>query len=467
MTLESLFKSCDAIKAISEDTSESWSSLSFSGTLKDENDKPLFNNLNALISDEKINKVINFKIDTETYGGVSDFLGDLMQGSNWSVNINKSINLGKTLLNFFYDKKKFKEWSDGLGSFNSDNPLFVYSGLNIVVNKLSSPLVGANFTITDENDLSVFQISECGLPQYDVIRQEVHILAQNNFVISPQTYMLLSGHCVDDTSAFFKLCTDNLVATLCSEVIDGENLVLRGIRKIQLKLSANTTALNIGFINELADTVKWIYEERSELRLKLFLDRITLDIDYNNDYVHELFLINKISLIQAKERYNFAIFDRKDQFQKELRDLLKDLKTISDLYSTKVRAVISNLLRDVLAGFLLIGITLLSKIENVQAVIDSKTIKYVFQAFAIYFLTSIVYQTVFDLFDLSKTNKEFKYWRQTSREYISDEIFKQHLKETVEGRKIFTYICYFVLFLTYLVVAYCCWNFTDVLNKLV
>lgn len=464
---ESFFKILTDVTGISSNVSESWSSLSFSGTLKSDVDKNLIEQLKNECVSSLILKTLSYRIDNTPIGTFEEFSEDLIVGSNWTVSINKIINIEQTSMNFFYSKKEFKKWSDSLDPFSEENPLLKFNGLRIVVNNFKNKIVGANFLITDEIDSSLFSISQSKLPDFDNIKKNVHILAQQNFVISPQNFLILKGECTDDTYSFFKLCAANLAATLCSEIIDSENIVLRGIRKIDLILFKNTTPLNIDFIKDLSNTIEWIYEDRTDLKIKLYLDRITLDINFKNDYVHELSLINNISLLQAKERYSFAIFERKDQYYKELRDLLKDLKTISDLYSTKARTVLSNLLRDVLAGFILIGITLLSKIENPEKVIENQTIKYVFQAFSIYFIISILYQSLFDFIDISKTTKEFKYWKKTSREYISEEEFKAHLNATIDKRELFTCLFYIVLITTYFFIAYCSWNFIDFLSTIV
>lgn len=43
---------------------------------------------------------------------------------------------------------------------------------------------------------------------------------------------------------------------------------------------------------------------------------------------------------------------------------MKDLRDLSKLYSEKIRSLISSLSRDVLAGILLVGITLLVKVSD-------------------------------------------------------------------------------------------------------
>jgi len=252
-----------------------------------------------------------------------------------------------------------------------------------------------------------------------------------------------------------------------SELINDKLVVLRGIRKIEMDLFNNVVKIDLGVLEDLKNTVSWIYEDKTDLKLKLFLDRFTLDVDLKKDYTSELILLNKTSLEQAKERFSFITFERKDQYQKELRDLLKDIKGVSDLYSTKVRGVLSNLLRDVLAGLILIGITILSKIEKVDTVASSPIINLVFKAFAFYFILSILYQTIFDFLDISKTKNEFIFWKQTSREYIGQDEFKKLMAGTINKREIFTYSFYSLLIITYLGIAYLSYNFIAILQAVI
>lgn len=464
--IKDLFDILSKIKGISSESFESWNSLTFKGVLKGDDEKEIFKELSSKIESKSINKTINYQIDTESFSTLDNFLEDLSKGSKWKININKISNIQETNLNFFIDKDEFKTWSSQLNPFSTENPFNKFKNLLIVIKGFNNKIIGKNYIISNEMEDTIFPDIRVSLPDYEEIKKHIHILAKEKFILCPQNFLILQGECTDETLAFFRMSSATLVASLSSEIIDENNLVLRGIRKIDLVISKNSTKLNLKFIEDLKNTVEWIYEDRTDLKLKLFLDRVTLDIDYNNDYVHELSLINNVSLMQAKERFSFAIFERKDQYQKELRDLLKDLKTISDLYANKARLVLSNLLRDVLAGFLLIGITLFSKIENPNTVINNPTIKYVFQAFSIYFIISIIYQSLFDLIDIKKTTKEFSYWKRTSREYISETEFKNHLKETIDKREVFTYIFYGLLIITYLFISYFCWNFTFFLKQL-
>jgi hypothetical protein len=456
-----LFEHIEKIQTISNNVTEDWNSMSFSGTLFNEKNKDFFRDLDIEIKTIEINKIINYRIDTEVKTDINDFLKDLFSGSKWSININKIYKLDETKTTFFYSVDEFKKWSKTLNPFNTENPFNKYSKLKIVVRDIIDPIVGTNYIILNQNHSNVFNDYDDKLPIYDKILENVHILSKDKFELNPKNFIIEST--INEMSLpFFHMYIITMAASITSEIINENEVVLRGIRKIELKL-INKSSLSITkkFIEELRKTVEWIYEEKTDLRLKLFLERITLDINLKNEYLNELVLINKSSFDQSKERYSFILFDRKDQHQKELRDLLKDLKTISDLYSTKARTVLSNLLRDVLAGFFLIAITMFSKIDNPEELIKKPIIILIFKGFSIYFIISIIYQTSMDWFDMNKTEKEFKYWKNTSREYLSEEEFNNHINNTITKRREGTIIFYILLIISYLTIAYCTWDFNN------
>lgn len=460
----SLYKYFEKLATVSTSVSESWHHISFEGNFLEIQDRNLFKESYDLATSMPINMPVQVFLSSTVIESAETFIEDLCEGSRWKINFNKSSNLRVNKSNFFYDINSYQEWAESLNPFDSQMPLNLVNGLKISVRNFSADLVGANFTITS-GDFSNFSIVAQRTPLAETVDATLHILSKTNFTISPQNLVILNGECNNQTLPFFQMAAKVLAATLTSEIIDDNTVILRGIRKIDLTLFKNVTPLSLAFVGELQKTVEWIYDDKTDLKLKLFLDRMTLDINYHNDYVSELARLNLISLSQAKERFLYITFERKDQYQKELRDLLKDLKTISELYSTKARTVLSNLLRDVLAGFLLIGITLLSKIENVTSVLSNQTIEMVFRAFGVYFLLSIIYQLSFDLIDIYKTKREFIYWKQSSREYIPDEEFQKHLLNTIGKRELFTLIFYLVLTITYLTIAYLSWDFMEILKQ--
>ena len=94
------------------------------------------------------------------------------------------------------------------------------------------------------------------------------------------------------------------------------------------------------------------------------MHRLTLEIDESKSLIHELNLHLEKAFEEAIQRYNFAILERREKYISELKELLKDIKNQSDLYSQKIRNLLNNLLRDILAAILLIGFTIFTKFSD-------------------------------------------------------------------------------------------------------
>ncbi|UMY64678.1 MULTISPECIES: hypothetical protein [unclassified Flavobacterium] len=460
--LRDLFSVFSKLKALSK-IEEGWSYLTFSGTWQNGGDFDLFSQIEKFSQSENLQFGITWQIDGNSTS-YEEFKEDLVNGSLWQMNINKTSRLEYNRANFFYDLVTFNTWARALEPFDKTNPLLSAYPIRIYVNNLKHKIIASNYIICDPHLQLDFGAAN-GLPSFDEVNSSIHVVSRDNFTIEPAKLLVTDGECNDSTAPFFEMSAKALGACIVSEFVSRDSIILRGVRRIDLVFYKNITALNIDQLRQLKSAVIWIYEERTDLKLKLFLDRLTLDIDLNQDYISELLRLNRSCLEQAKERYAFITFERKDQYQKELRELLKDLKGISDLYTNKVRTLLSNLLRDVLAGLLLIGITILSKVENVISVTNSPVINLVFKAFAAYFLLSIIFQSVFDFLDISKAKDEFIYWKRTSREYISELEFRKYLKETVERRELFTYCYYGFLIMTYLALSIISYKFIDILKE--
>jgi len=444
--------------------SEGWAFINFKGIWQDNQDIQILKDVNAFIETNALWAII-WNLD----GQVLDFhtfLDELASGSAWSLNVNKISRLSESKTTFFYDLDVFKIWSKQLNPFDSLNPLLSSFKTRIIVNEFSEKVKAVNYIVCNTDDPCEFAEIDV-LPSFSKINATIHIAARENFVVEPSKLFITEGECTELTFSFFKMAALSLSVCVVSELINDKLVVLRGIRKIEMDLFNNVARIDLAVLEDLKNTVSWIYEDKTDLKLKLFLDRFTLDVDLKKDYTSEFILLNRTSLEQAKERFSFITFERKDQYQKELRDLLKDIKGVSDLYSTKVRGVLSNLLRDVLAGLILIGITILSKIEKVDTVASSPIINLVFKAFAFYFILSILYQTIFDFIDISKTKSEFIFWKQTSREYIGQDEFKKLMAGTIDKREIFTYSFYSLLIITYLGIAYLSYNFIGILQAVI
>jgi len=449
---------------------ENWGSISFAGTYNSQN-KSYFEDVNSELAKLDIQSSIHFFIEN-IQKSFQDFIDELQDDDNWKLTINKNVLLNKEqACNFFYDEQKIIDWIKQTNPFKDDYP-FNNKKIRIVVNGLIDNFGGNNFIVCNPDyELSDFTVEVWNNYDETLIMDNIHIISNSTFIIQPQNHFMTFGKITDLSKYFYRNSLLILLASLSNEIYENGDVILRGYRRIPMKLGLDYIGNEISteYQTQLSDAVKWVYQstERCDLRLKLLLERITLDVDYSLPYIQGLFSIIKEATNQAKERYSFIIYDRKDLYQKELKDLLKDLKNLSDLYSNKIRSLLGNLLRDVLAAFILVGITLFSKISEITKLFENNLIRYVFFAFGIYFIFSAVFQSVIDFFDINRSSKEFDYWKNISREYMSIKDFNLHKSKTLTKRAIETSIIYVIVILCYVAIAILCFKFPFMWNIII
>jgi len=464
----SLFQKLQQIEEISTSRNccESWTYLRFEGTYNPQN-KSFFIELYDEFKHLALEKAIKFKIDKQIKSSFEEFIEEIQAEDIWYVNINKNIffsnNQSGFSTNFFYSKEQLIIWASQTNPFDESYP-FNSGKYKIIVNKLENDFGGINFVFCKKDN----NFESLNWVDFDetLIESNVHVVSQSKLIIKPINHYISYGKTDEISSCFYKNSILILLSSLSNEVYDSGELILRGYRRIPIKIGLDYSGndVNDKYQKLLGEAVKWIYQntERCDLRLKLILERITLDIDYSLPYIQGLYTIIEESTIQAKERYSFIIYDRKDLYQKELKDLLKDIKSLTDSFSAKVRGLLSNLLRDVLAAFVLIGITIFSKVTEIENLFENKLVKYVFFAFGVYFLISGLLQLIIDSLDVNRSYIEFNYWKKITNEYMSKNDFKRHKEETINARLRGIIPSYIFVLLIYIGIAYFCFKLPEI-----
>lgn len=466
-----LFDSISNIRSNSTDYQETWGGIEMKGRnynefqdhvstlFKSVRELALENSIKLHVDGVQNNNVGNLHIDAE---------------SNWKININK-LRIPETKINdcfyqIFYSKDEFLNWANKIDPFNSNCPLNLLSPLKIIINGLEDSFGGPNLLFT-RNTSDGFAVRDMTLPSWSSINQTVHFVSATPLQFEPLQHLITFGSVENEyAKPFLKNSGLVLSACLVNEFYSPEKIILRGVKRVQMKLASIAPNIDINFILLLTDVVSWIYEDKTETRIKLLVDRLTLDLDYDKPYLDELLRIVDSAFQQAKERYNFVIIDRKDNYLKELRELLKDIKVQSDLYSSKIRSLLSNLMRDVLAGFLLVGFSFFTKVSEMSNLIKQEDIvNIVFRGFAVYFLLSAIVQTIIDITDLNVSKKEMLYWKNVSREFIPEKEFTDHINMSLAPRKCSIYMIYPLIIIIYLLIALICWYFPQIwvsINKI-
>ena len=261
-----------------------------------------------------------------------------------------------------------------------------------------------------------------------------------------------------------------LCGTFVNE-LDGSSVVMQGVKRIKVPLYNDKTKVDLKLSLLLKEIVEWIYQDsddaKIDIRRKLFLDRITLDIDYEQPLLNGLSSIAQNAFEQAKERYSFVMLERRDAYAKELTTLLKDLKQQSELYSSKLRSFLGNLTRDVLAGILLVGFTLFTKFAEIEVLSKHETlINVIFKGLAIYFIASALMQMITDISDVILSKRELNHWGKCTSETIPKKELDGHIKKSLNPRFWTTSIIYLLLISLYGVIAFVAWHFPEIWNNI-
>lgn len=432
----SLFSKIGNIVAVSERCEETWGSIVISGRYQQHYSKTFFQELYDDLDGMGKAGCISFWVGN-TLMLIEELMDSLVEGVQWSVNINKQSFMGgeEEICNFFYSLDDFKQWAEHTDPFSDSNPLNNHV-CKIEVNGLLSSFGGPNFLVSDNlgdipGDMNLTYEHDrlnSTLRQFTDTRREIH----------PEKHYISFGD-VDEYSLFFyRNSLKCFTVALCDELYE-DKVVLRGIRRLEFALR-DSQYENVQMVDaqeSLREAFCWVFcgDSRHELRHKLLMDRLTLDLPQNQSFYEGIIPLIHHALRQAAERYNYAFFERSNEYQKELQQFLKEFHTLCDSYSTKVRSLLGNFLRDALAGFLTVAITMFAKIGDLAKLGAGDVFTYIFYAYGVYLLISCLAQAIIDWKDLLQSEKEIDYWKSVSREYMRPEDFEEHKKKTVGERK--------------------------------
>ncbi len=412
----------------------------------------------------KINNVFVSTDDLEAY-----FANTTIKFKNWDLNINKMSFIDEALNsvnNFFYCKTKFELWLSNLDPFDLKNPFHFFKELKIIVLGINEPILGKYFQILPLNSNAIsIPVEFEKIPNKEEVNKIVHQFADKNFEINPINFIVYIDNDTSIEKQLRRMSILSLSVCITNEFFSMDKITLDGIRRVNIVLSKNEDILSINLRDKLIDLVIWIYEDKPVTRQKLFADRLTLELDESNSLLHSLTKHLETSLSQAKQRYNFVILERKDKYISELKDLLKDIRSQSELYSQKIRALLNNLLRDILAAILLIGFTIFTKFSDNILLEKLDLLKYVFNGLALYYIISIVFQTIVDVTDIQVSKNEMFYWKKTSKELIPEKDFNDHINNSLKNRRFSLRIIYPIIVILYFLVALVCYKFPDYYSK--
>lgn len=454
---------------------ESWGFF----TIKGEYDEGVFEHLEAVVElliAESCWNVCTLMLDSEKIEDKDDL--ELFMGTQsfktFSVTLKKEALVeqrsGPSATTFFWTEANCLNWLNKLNPLSQENPLNKFAPINIIIKGLSLSFGGQYlyFVPPDIQYASKIHNNPFVLPTLDKVKESVHFVTSDNIGFNPNAYIITEG---DYSSALAALLLkqSSFVMSVClvNEFYSAEQVVLDGLKRTTLKLADRAVVCSYLFNQQLASIVSWMYEDRVTTRKKLFNERLTLELNPANTLLSSLEEFGLAAFEQAKERFNFVILDRKDAYLKELKDLLKDLRGQSDLYSTKIRTLLNNFLRDVLAAIVLIGFTIFTKFTDNLALNKHDLLDKVFTGLGIYYLVSIAFQAIIDWADIGVTNKELKYWKKVTKELIPDREFEKHLKDSLQGRRCSLKILYPLIAILYIAIAIACFCYASYFSTLI
>lgn len=446
-----LFNKIDRIAEVSENKEETWISLAVSGRFRSQYSKTIFSELIEVLEGMGKAGCITFRVGNSQIA-IEELLDSLVDGIQWSVNINKKSFMGveEEVSNFFYSLDAFKQWAELTDPFSASNP-FNSHACKIEVNGLPSSFGGPNFLVSDNigdiaNNVNLTY-------KHDHLKSTLRQFTDARKEIYPEKHYVSFGDVNEYSRFFYRNSLKCLTVALCDELYE-DKVVLRGIRRLEFPLQTsqyNDVQLDKAQ-EDLREAFCWVFSDdsRYELRHKLLMDRLTLDLPQNQSFYDGVIPLISHASRQAAERYNYAFFERSNEYQKELQQFLKELHTLCDSYSTKVRSLLGNFLRDALAGLLTVAITVFARIRELEKLDSGNVLNYIFYAFGAYLFISCIAQAIVDWKDLSQSEKEIEYWKSVSREYMRPEDFAEHKKKTVDERKEQAkrqYVCIAILYL--------------------
>ena len=320
-----------------------------------------------------------------------------------------------------------------------------------------------------------------GLPEIPTVAlpatSEVHGLIHVNAVgkslrVCPRGFALTWGINDDDASgAMMVMSALVLSACLVQELkqVDGRyEATLRGAKRVTLQLVAPNQRVTAATLNKLIEAVSWVYGERPETRLRLVMDRLSIESQTEDTLIFCMEEHLDAALQQARDSYAFVILERKDAYHKEMRELMKDMKAQADLYAAKVRDLVASLTRDVLGILVFIGFSFIGKFDqkNLQGLLASEELSLLVKFLAGYLALSCVLQLLTHWRDASLAYKESQKWLDSLQNYTSKKDKQETFLELLNKRRNSLRVAMWVVAGFYAALAYVTWNLPCVVELL-
>lgn len=369
----------------------------------------------------------------------------------------------------FFSIDAFQTWFSSLPSpFDASHP-FNRSGKTVIwLNGLDDTYSGTCLSILplEAPPESVFERDEIDLPGDESIRSQVHVLSDFTVKIEPVRFRLPDIAADEEClKPIFDCYQELLVSCLVKEFYTREKVVVSGIKRITTALSNDEFEINLKQLLVLEECVRWVYAERTETRLLLLMDRLSLDLPEGSSLLPSLYSHLLQALEQAQWRYEFVIKDRKEAHAKELAGLQKDVKAASDGYSGAAHELVVGLLKDALSSIFLLSIGLLSRLAGREGFLESQLFAVLSKGLACYLLIGVIVRVAIGYQGLSLSFNDLMYWKDVTRNHMSKNEFQEHVTVRTRPYKLLYHQSAIGVFIVHLLLALFVWNLPDLFTN--
>lgn len=362
---------------------------------------------------------------------------------------------------FYFEKSNLIKWLSTIDPFNMDSwgEVDFRNKTTFIINDLESCFGGEIIWFVSSEFSMDFQTPESLLPNFESVQNLVHVVSNKRICVSPRSFEVLWGEMstsmVESINEIRSVVYTACIIAELSEVNGQYFGKLKGSKQVSLKLDKFFSPECENLV-VLERTIKWIYEERKDTRLRLVMDRLSIECDSASSLVECVLENIEDSLIQAKDSYAYVILERKDEYYKELREIMKDVNSQAQIYAEKVRSIVASLARDVLGIFLFFGLGFIGKFNSneLDKAIKSNEFSLFAKFLAIYLLVSMVVQILVNYRDSQLTFDEGKKWLKILKNYTSLEDGKDRFLNPLKKRK--NTLCIAMIFS---VIVYCLSSF--------
>jgi len=374
----------------------------------------------------------------------------------------------------FFSLNGFHRWLETVDPFISPvspEPDFA-TPTTIRVNGLQHAF-GGEFLWVLPVEAPVPEIKAVSMPPISEIHGLIHVNAADKSIrVCPSGFALTWGAINENTAGpLLKLSTLVLSACLVQELkrVDGQyDATLRGTKRVSMPLEKSGQIIQSQTLAKLVETINWVYQERPETRLKLVMDRLSIDSQPDDTLLFCMQEYLDVALQQARDSYAFVILERKDAYHKEMRELMKDMKAQADLFAAKVRDLVSSLTRDILGVLVFIGFSFIGKFDqkNLASLLISDELSLVVKFLAGYLVLSCVLQLVMHWRDVSLTYRESQKWLDTLQNYTSRKDKEDSFLSLLNKRKTTLYIAMCLSGLMYAGLSLVTWSLPCLIRRL-